>query len=651
MVDRPRIPRPGEPTGQDERAHHAREEALERMAKAASELAGGRRSQPRPRDREAGAMKAALARKHAAADDGTGRVLSEMDVMNLGDYDFEQVDGYSVPNRPFTPPGYQVVEGLDPVEMLEREQAAERAKKAAEKLGAGAPPMGPAPGGAAGGGPKQPKGGGGGGGGGQAQPPPMQPMMPPQAQPRPQTTAPPPMAPVMGDNDMMPTPPPPGQLDLNEFAPETRFGGEQGPGPLSQLQLQQNEINQRQNNIDQTLQQISMMMEQMQGVITTFQQQLQQEGQLTQQQQQQLQQVMQQVGMTMGPMMPAGQAPGEAPAGGAQGGPAPSPQGQPAAPPPGPQAGPPQAAPSQGAQPQGPPPGPPQAPPMPQPGGLSAPPGIQSDQERSMDANAPVHAPGGQSSLLEGGDSHMDGPDTELTQAARPQQQQPLEEQSELHPLKLKTILDQNLGPDWVNWEPETIAQTLEEQLGTPPDGETFEMVQAIQVLCRTHQFWMNWQAFEKIVLALCGISPSQGDKPAQPGEPGAQVDFNQIETLSPGQMVFATIQALRFSQMQQPEFGDEVLGFIAIQLQEAGLVWAPPPLDGAQHLLDQLHSDTAAPDPQLIEAKFRNMMDVPIEDAQLWPENDPVDNQVLRLMAIRDYVALKEAENGSQQQ
>lgn len=653
----PQRPRPGEPTGQDERIQRSRQEALEQMLRDEQEVkTSGRRSPPRGRDREASALKTAKERKLAAFEEGRGSVLTEQDVQLLGDFDFEDLGDHSVPNRPINPPGYRVVEGLDPVELLEREMAA---KRAAEREKTAQPPMGPAPGGAPAGGQggQKPRGGGQGapgggqgqGRGGPAQQPPM-PMMPPQMmQPQPQTTAPPPMAPVdMGQGQGQPSRPPPGQLNLEEFDPNTRFGGEQGPGPLSQLKLQQNEINQRQNNIDMTLQQISMMMEQMQGVITTFQQQLQETGQLTQQQQAQLQQVMQQVGATMGPMMPP--QPGETPGGPPQGPQQGPPQGQP----PPAQAGPPPEA--------APPPQPPARGPQ---EGLQMPPGIQTSQERGEPGGGAQaggsRSPNYQGSIA-GSDDKISGPDVDVSQAgpehvegAPEPEPEPMpssdtiEEQTELHPLKLKEMLDQSLGPDWVLWEPETLHQTLAHHIGQPPDAETFQMIQAIQVLIRTDHFWENWQGFEKIVLALNGITPELGQRPAQPGEPESQVDFDQIEPLSPGQMIFASNVALRLSPTQRP-FNPEVLAFIAVQLQEAGLVWAPPPLHEAQSLLDQLHQGAAVPDPQLVEAKFTNMKQIPIEQAPLSPEHDPVDSQVIRLMAARDYVALKEAEYGAVQ-
>lgn len=477
-------------------------------------------------------------------------------------------------------------------------------------------------------------------------------------------------------------------LPMDQFDPQKAYGGDKTQAPLSSLQAGQQQQAAAVQQLSDQINQFGQMMQGLQQQMGGLQQaiiQLHEQGQeLDIRTTSQLRSLMAQVGTVLGPMAPPmegevppeamgmpmapppgpeaglpppGEVPGEAPALPPPPGPpealAPGPGGLPPPPPPGPPVmmapgpagpppevqggpiGPPQAAaPVPGAPP---PPGPP-APPMEQP---MAPPGSFMQPVPGFFQAPPKKVqlpPGLKTAQIE----TPPGLDTRVSnspQAAPPEEPQEdggqtLAEETELHPILVRDFLNQSLGQDWISWEPETLYQELQRLTGESPDEDTFNTVLAIQALHIAPDYWEDHNAFEKINLALNGVTPDT-DAPE--------------EYISPGQMLFGVIMAMELLGMEgEPPLGPDVLAYIGTRLAQEGLVLAPGLIQAAQPDLEKQFGSRLV-DPQVVAQKFEQFIDVPLDQAGLEGSPDPVDEQVSRLLQIRDYVALRTLQGQTQ--
>lgn len=230
-----------------------------------------------------------------------------------------------------------------------------------------------------------------------------------------------------------------------------------------------------------------------------------------------------------------------------------------------------------------------------------------------------------------------------------PQEEEPLGESTELHPIRLAEALEAKYGPEWLTWDPETLAVTLDQEAGGP-DEALLSVAFAVQALLTHDRGENDPQAFPALVFGLNGAVPEEND----------------ADPPSAGQIAFA-LSVMR--SLPELSLSEEVKAYIASALFTSQLVFAPPPFcgeDEIQAYLDdgaipkithteacvQEHLDrlTAKLGEQVIPWQevaraYGEHIDVPIEKAILDPSH-PIDGQVLHLLAVRDYVALKNGQN-----
>lgn len=77
------------------------------------------------------------------------------------------------------------------------------------------------------------------------------------------------------------------------------------------------------------------------------------------------------------------------------------------------------------------------------------------------------------------------------------------------HPIMLDLVLLRKYGPEWMEWEPETLAWRIPQDFRTQDISEmNMHKVQAIKTLHFVDTFWNSWEVFVWCCMALNGIPP-----------------------------------------------------------------------------------------------------------------------------------------------
>lgn len=81
--------------------------------------------------------------------------------------------------------------------------------------------------------------------------------------------------------------------------------------------------------------------------------------------------------------------------------------------------------------------------------------------------------------------------------------------QDHVHPWMDYTILNYQFGEEWKEWEPETIYQTIEEDLGFKPDDNRKNVAMMLKTLEKTDKFWNDYRVLGWTSQAWNGEVPS----------------------------------------------------------------------------------------------------------------------------------------------
>jgi hypothetical protein len=184
-----------------------------------------------------------------------------------------------------------------------------------------------------------------------------------------------------------------------------------------------------------------------------------------------------------------------------------------------------------------------------------------------------------------------------------------LEKTSGVSALSVYTLLNQHYLDEWHDWEPETLWQTLEMEHAIQPSDEIKNLVQALQVICKTDFAFEDFSVFENVGHAI-NMNP---------------VLFGQIQPLEPDEAAL-TVKVLR-SIRPKEEFEDEVEGYIAACAKRAGMVYLPDDIfpSDCQRFLDAIGND--------MSLKYRVITNSSGEDVEI---------QIGRIQEVRDYIADK---------
>jgi hypothetical protein len=203
-----------------------------------------------------------------------------------------------------------------------------------------------------------------------------------------------------------------------------------------------------------------------------------------------------------------------------------------------------------------------------------------------------------------------------------------------IHPVDLFKLMGETYGNAWLDWEPETIVQTITNDIGEMPDDEVEINLFAMQALVAASQeFWHNPTVFKNIVLGLNGIDP---DFRAPPGD---------NDGVTPPQIMFAVRVAQELKLLVEP--GPEVKLYVGLKFLDRGITYLTPQLAWAQADLDRYLASRRIPaNNGAVQQRLSMFAHTPIDEVEL-SSADPVDTQVAHLLTIRDYVMEREARLG----
>jgi len=196
---------------------------------------------------------------------------------------------------------------------------------------------------------------------------------------------------------------------------------------------------------------------------------------------------------------------------------------------------------------------------------------------------------------------------------------------TDIHPLKLMAELEDTLGEEWKEWEPETISESIVKEAGVTPSDEVMSKIMAVKIVVnRPDVFFDDWMGFEKISVALNNKAPIMG-----------MIEDVPVEWMSNAVSIVNKI-------VEDGDFGEDVAKYAAARMHDQGYAVAPPLLRFADSRLGEMVSnDNLRKKVILAYAKAVNTDKMPEHE-------DPVSIQVARLIRNNAFVldSLNESRN-----
>jgi len=182
-------------------------------------------------------------------------------------------------------------------------------------------------------------------------------------------------------------------------------------------------------------------------------------------------------------------------------------------------------------------------------------------------------------------------------------------------PLRCVACMTEDYGKEWLEWEPETLWETIRKDYQTYPNEETKNKLMAVKAVMANDYFWQEWDVFEKVCSAFNGRIPN----------------FGNMEDLSIAELALG---AQLVSKLKKRSFKNEVQAYVASRAHEEGYVMLPEVLSFAQGYLDDLMQGTEGP---VVKEKLLALGD-PLE-LKVTDDTDPVHIQAGLLQAVSVYL------------
>lgn len=215
------------------------------------------------------------------------------------------------------------------------------------------------------------------------------------------------------------------------------------------------------------------------------------------------------------------------------------------------------------------------------------------------------------------------------------------------HPVALALLLLDKYGKSYLTWDSEVLRLTLGRD-GIQLSNSVWAKIQAVRPLFNSPTPWRRWEAFHWVSQGLAGLQPT--------------VEYMEEPELG---YAAAAIDAMRLVDPKR-QTEEDVDKFIAAALLDHNIVYAPPPLDFAQHEVDraEVHCGNCGSvnrdnnDVRCVACASKNIKTViphaelrdkqkkvweerhkkPLEDAVMGLGDDAVGAPVYRLLVHWDY-------------
>lgn len=139
-------------------------------------------------------------------------------------------------------------------------------------------------------------------------------------------------------------------------------------------------------------------------------------------------------------------------------------------------------------------------------------------------------------------------------------------EHPDAHPYVLDLALLKQYGPEWFEWEPETIELRVVHDFNTPRISDlNMEKLQAVKTLHYVDGYWKSWQTFVACTMPLNGLFP----------------DFNIMQIPTTAQCAMSVDIANRIRG--DVVWSDELKLYVGVACRFDGILCAPNTLDFAE--------------------------------------------------------------------
>jgi hypothetical protein len=146
------------------------------------------------------------------------------------------------------------------------------------------------------------------------------------------------------------------------------------------------------------------------------------------------------------------------------------------------------------------------------------------------------------------------------------------------HPYVLDLLLLRKYGPDWMEWEPETLrAYILHDFPTTSVSDLALSKLNAMKTLHYVGTFWTNWEVFLACTMPLNGLFP----------------DFVHMQIPNTAQCAVAVETAGRVRD--DVKWSDELRSYLATACKFDGIFCPPEPLDFVEVGAEEHDVDVAA--------------------------------------------------------
>jgi len=180
------------------------------------------------------------------------------------------------------------------------------------------------------------------------------------------------------------------------------------------------------------------------------------------------------------------------------------------------------------------------------------------------------------------------------------------------HPLVLDLALLRKYGPEWMEWESETLEWRIPQDFRTASVSDlNMSKIMAVKTMHFVDSFWERWEAFLWCLMPLNGMFP----------------DFMVMQVPTAAQCLVAVDTANKIRQ--DVPWSDEVKNYLAVVFKHDGIFCQVDPID-------------------FITIETNSMIDLP-EIQKLWPEvrasgKAPQDEtitaeQLRRMLTIKTYL------------
>ena len=184
---------------------------------------------------------------------------------------------------------------------------------------------------------------------------------------------------------------------------------------------------------------------------------------------------------------------------------------------------------------------------------------------------------------------------------------------AEAHPLVLDLILLSKYGPEWMQWELETLSLRVTEDFKTPTIADVnIEKLQACKALHLVDDFWLRWEVFNPCCAALNG----------------SFADFQRMQVPEVAECMVAVDIANRIRD--DVSWSSEVKTFLGVVHRHEGILCPQPPLEFVTVDTEGLPVDC-----QAVSARWPD-----VRATGRAPRGDSIeDEQLRRLLAAHQYL------------